>query len=75
MLQRRVFSRAALALGLAAVVGGLMGCGQDKPAFRAVDITGADYAQGWELSDQDGQVRTLKDFAGKAVVGFFGFTQ
>jgi len=75
MLQRRVFSRAALALGLVAVVGGLMGCGQDKPAFRAVDITGADYAQGWELSDQDGQVRTLKDFAGKAVVVFFGFTQ
>ncbi len=75
MLQRRVFSRAALALGLAAVVDGLMGCGQDKPAFRAVDITGADYAQGWELSDQDGQVRTLKDFAGKAVVVFFGFTQ
>ena len=75
MLQRRVFSRAALALGLAAVVGGLMGCGQDKPAFRAVDITGADYAQGWELSDQDDQVRTLKDFAGKAVVVFFGFTQ
>ena len=75
MLQRRVFSRAALALGLTAVVGGLMGCGQDKPAFRAVDITGADYAQGWELSDQDGQVRTLKDFAGKAVVVFFGFTQ
>ncbi len=75
MLQRRVFSSAALALGLAAVVGGLMGCGQDKPAFRAVDITGADYAQGWELSDQDGQVRTLKDFAGKAVVVFFGFTQ
>lgn len=75
MLQRRVFSRAALALGLVAVVGGLMGCGQDKPAFRAVDITGADYAQGWELSDQDGLVRTLKDFAGKAVVVFFGFTQ
>lgn len=75
MLQRSVFSRAALALGLAAAVGGLMGCGQDKPAFRAVDITGADYAQGWALSDQDGQVRTLKDFAGKAVVVFFGFTQ
>ena len=75
MLQRRVFSRAALALGLAGVVWGLSGCGEDKPAFRAVDITGADYAQGWELSDQDGQVRTLKDFAGKAVVVFFGFTQ
>lgn len=75
MLQRRVFTRAALALGLAGAVWGLSGCGEDKPAFRGVDITGADYAQGWELSDQDGQVRTLKDFAGKAVVVFFGFTQ
>ena len=75
MFQRRVFSKAALALGLAGAVWGLSGCGEDKPAFRGVDITGADYAQGWELSDQDGQVRTLKDFAGKAVVVFFGFTQ
>jgi protein SCO1 len=53
----------------------LVGCGQDKPAFRGVDITGATYAQGWELADQNGQVRTLKDFAGKAVVVFFGYTQ
>jgi protein SCO1 len=75
MLQRRVLTRAALALGLAGAVWALSGCGEDKPAFRGVDITGADYAQGWELSDQDGQVRTLKDFAGKAVVVFFGFTQ
>ena len=75
MFQRRVFSKAALALGLAGTVWGLSGCGEDKPAFRGVDITGADYAQGWELSDQNGQVRTLKDFAGKAVVVFFGFTQ
>ncbi|PUE08088.1 SCO family protein [Limnohabitans sp. T6-20] len=54
---------------------GLTGCGKDKPAFKGVDITGADYAQGWELTDHNGQVRTLKDFAGKAVVVFFGYTQ
>jgi protein SCO1 len=53
----------------------LSGCGQDKPAFRGVDITGADYAQGWELADHNGQLRTLKDFAGKAVIVFFGYTQ
>ena len=53
----------------------LSGCGQDKPAFRGVDITGADYAQGWELADHNGQVRTLKDFASKAVIVFFGYTQ
>ncbi|MFN8954292.1 SCO family protein [Limnohabitans sp.] len=63
-----------LALGLVSLLG-LSACSQDKPAFRGVDITGADYAQGWELSDQDGRVRTLKDFSGKVVVVFFGFTQ
>jgi protein SCO1/2 len=72
MLSRRILLTGALALGAAGL---LAACGDDKPAFRAVDITGADYAQGWELSDQDGQVRTLKDFAGKVVVVFFGFTQ
>ncbi len=61
-------------IGLAALLA-LGACGQDKPAFKGVDITGADYAQGWELADQNGQVRTLKDFAGKAVIVFFGYTQ
>ncbi len=50
-------------------------CGQGKPAFRGVDITGAEYAQGWALADQNGQVRTVKDFAGKVVIVFFGYTQ
>lgn len=62
----------ALCLGALLAVSG---CGQDKPAFKGVDITGADYAQGWELTDHNGQVRTLKDFAGKVVVVFFGYTQ
>ena len=62
------------ALCLAALLA-VSGCGQDKPAFKGVDITGADYAQGWELTDHNGQVRTLKDFAGKVVVVFFGYTQ
>jgi protein SCO1/2 len=72
---RRLFPKAVWVLSVAAVVLGLVGCGQDKPDFRGVDITGAEYAQGFELSDQNGQVRTLQDFAGKAVVVFFGFTQ
>jgi protein SCO1/2 len=75
MLQRRVFWRLVGAWSLSTTLVALTGCSSDKPAFKAVDITGADYAQGWTLSDQDGQVRTLKDFAGKAVVVFFGFTQ
>ena len=61
-------------LGLLALLA-LGACGQGKPAFRGVDITGAEYAQGWELADQNGQVRTIKDFAGKVVIVFFGYTQ
>lgn len=44
-------------------------------AFNSVDLTGIDYAKDFELTDHNGQVRHLKDFAGKAVVVFFGYTQ
>ena len=53
----------------------LSGCTDPKPAFKAVDITGADYAKELNLTDQNGQVRKLKDFSGKLVVVFFGYTQ
>jgi protein SCO1 len=64
-------------LGAAAAVAAmcLVACAQDKPAFKGVDITGADYAKGWELPDQHGQVRTVKEMAGKVVIVFFGYTQ
>jgi protein SCO1 len=48
---------------------------KDKPQFKAVDITGADYAKDFSLPDTDGRMRSLKDFQGKAVVVFFGYTQ
>jgi protein SCO1 len=51
------------------------GCIQSKPQFSAIDITGADYAKDFQLADQNGQVRSLKDFKGKIVVLFFGYTQ
>jgi protein SCO1/2 len=53
----------------------LLACSESKPAFTGVDITGADYATGFALTDHNGQARTLADFKGKAVVVFFGFTQ
>ncbi len=40
-----------------------------------MDVTGADYARDLPLTDQHGQRRSLKDFAGKVVVVFFGYTQ
>ena len=66
-----LFSACALALSLL----GLSACSEPKPAFKAVDITGADYAKELNLTDQNGQVRKLKDFSGKLVVVFFGYTQ
>ena len=50
-------------------------CSPDKPQFKSIDLTGADYAKDFPLPDQNGQVRSIKDFAGKVVVVFFGFTQ
>lgn len=56
--------------------GGLLSaCTETKPEFKAVDITGADYAKDFQLTDHNGQVRSMKDFAGKVVVLFFGYTQ
>jgi len=53
----------------------LAGCAESKPQFKAVDITGADYARDFALPDVDGRMRSIKDFAGKTVVVFFGYTQ
>ncbi len=50
-------------------------CGKQAVEFRGVDVTGADYAKEVALPDQNGQPRTLKDFSGKVVVVFFGYTQ
>ncbi len=49
--------------------------GAARPAFKAIDITGAEYARSLALTDADGQPRTLADFKGKVVVVFFGYTQ
>jgi len=65
--------RLALA-ALAALSLGLAGCGE-KPAFKGVDLTGADYARDFSLTDHNGQARTLADFRGKVAVLFFGYTQ
>ena len=67
-----------LIAGSALLAGGVAtftACSEAKPQFKSIDLTGADYAQGFALADHNGQVRNLKDFAGKVVVVFFGFTQ
>jgi protein SCO1/2 len=50
-------------------------CTPESAKFNAIDITGADYAKGFTLTDHNGQSRSLSDFKGKVVVVFFGYTQ
>ena len=68
-MHRRTLLAAAIATTL------LGACSKQAPAFKAVDITGAEYATGFTLTDHNGQKRTLADFKGKVVVIFFGYTQ
>jgi len=72
MIPRRLL----LCLAACAAVA-LAGCERAAPPhhFNAVDLTGATYAQGFDLPDFDGKPRTVRDFAGKLVVVFFGYTQ
>ena len=73
---RQLRRRELLLSTLAPGVWLLSGC-QKEPAtaFNGIDVTGAEYARGFTLSDPDGRVRTLADFKGQAVMLFFGFTQ
>ena len=72
MTSRRLFLMLAAATTLA-----LAGCERIAPPhhFNAFDLTGATYAQGFDLPDFDGKPRRLADFAGKLTVVFFGYTQ
>jgi protein SCO1 len=53
----------------------LAACSEKNPQFNSVDITGADYAKDFKLTDHTGKVRTMADFNGKVVALFFGYTQ
>jgi len=70
-----MFSHTRRYLLSALAVFALVACSPDKPKFNAIDITGADYAKGFTLTDHNGQSRSLSDFKGKVVVLFFGYTQ
>ena len=54
-------------------------CTEKILEFKSVDITGADYAKDFSadgtMLDHNGTPRSIKDFAGKIVVVFFGFVQ
>jgi protein SCO1 len=71
-MSRRTFLAASAAACAATL---LAACSKRKPQFKAIDLTGADYARDLRLPDADGRERSLNDFRGKVVVLFFGYTQ
>ena len=69
--------RLLLTASVLACLGALSAC--DKPApppsFKALDITGAEYASKLALTDANGQPFQLSSLKGKVAVVFFGYTQ
>ena len=75
MNKRNALKLIAACAVAAGATGLLSACSDSAPKFAAIDVTGADYARDFSLTDHNGQTRSLKDFKGKVVVLFFGFTQ
>jgi protein SCO1/2 len=64
---------AGMALAGAAAAGGfaayaMLESRPPAPHFNAVDVTGAPWGRGFELTDHNGKTRTLADFRGKVVM-------
>ena len=75
-MNKRKFLRLAAGASMISLVSGLLAaCFDKKPSFVSIDVTGADYAKDFTLTDQNGKPRSIQDFAGKVVVVFFGYTQ
>ena len=51
------------------------GCDSGRPQFKHTDVTGADYARDFALTDHNGKKVTLADYRGRVITVFFGFTQ
>ena len=75
MNKRNALKLIAAYAGATGAMGIITACSGQKPGFVSIDLTGADYALDFALTDHHGQPRSLKDFSGKVVVLFFGYTQ
>ncbi|SDF65603.1 MULTISPECIES: SCO family protein [unclassified Duganella] len=69
-MQRRTFISSLAALPVPFLAGTAHAAG-----FTAIDITGANIGPDYQLFYTNGKPATLRDFKGKLVMLFFGFTQ
>ena len=75
MLKRNTLKKIAIGALWVGAAGIFSACSPKGPKFQGVDLTGAEYGRDLPLTDQFGEERSIKDFAGKVVVVFFGYTQ
>lgn len=68
-LHQRYLSLFIVLLGMAA----LTGCSPKPVQFHSMDVTGAQWGQGFSLPNLQGQNTSLADFQDKVVIVFFGF--
>lgn len=73
--RREVLSSASMVLATAMLASCTNEDALPNSKFNSIDLTGADYAKDFALTDHHGRARTLKDFRGKIVTVFFGFAQ
>lgn len=52
----------------------LAACQPSATGLVGTDVTGADFANAFQLTDHTGKARSLGDFKGKSLVIFFGYT-
>ena len=77
-LTRRRGAAGAAVLTLALASAFIAGCDRAPgggPAFKAIDVSGADFGRELALPDAAGRPRSLADFRGKVTVIFFGYAQ
>lgn len=72
MMQRRFLLHTAAATATLT----MLGCqGKSDLSLEGMDLTGAEHGKDFPLFDPDGRQRSIRDFAGKVVVVFFGYVQ
>ena len=74
-MRRRSFLSTVAAVPLAALPLAAVPLAAQARGFTAIDLTGAAIGPDYLLSYPDGKPATLRDFRGKFVLLFFGFTQ
>ncbi len=75
MLKRDAIKFVAVSALWISAAGLFSACSPQGAKFQGIDLTGAEYGRDLPLPDQHGKDRSIKDFAGKVVVVFFGYTQ